>query len=89
MSHPQFNTEEVARRGEEIYEASIRPRVEIERNIGRIISIDIETCDYKIGDDLVVTAGCLHEKRTGAAVWTKRIGYNAVYALGGTVERIK
>ena len=87
MSHSQFTSDEVAQSGEEIYEASIRPRVENEPNIGKIVSIDIETGDYEIGDDPIVTAGRLQSRRAGAAVWTKRIGYNAVYALGGTLTR--
>jgi hypothetical protein len=87
MSHPYLSSDEVARRGEEMYEESIRPSLENEQNIGRIVSIDIETGDYEVGDDPVVTAGRLQEKHRGAAVWTKRIGYNAVYALGGTLTR--
>jgi hypothetical protein len=51
------------------------------------LSIDIETGDYAIGDDPVQTAGRLQAEHPGAAIWTKRIGYDAVYALGGTLTR--
>ena len=82
MEHPRFSSEEIARRGKELYENELRSRVETEVNIGKIIAIDIETGDYEIDDDLVKAAMPLHEKRPGAAVWGGRIGYDAVYAFG-------
>jgi hypothetical protein len=87
MPHPRFSQSEIAARGEALYERHIRDRVETEENIGKILSIDIETGDYAIGDDPMQTAGRLQTEHPGAAIWTKRIGYNAVYALGGTLTR--
>ena len=80
----RFSGEEIARRGEEIYAQSARSWVETEANIGKILSIDIETGDYELGDDLVATSLRLRERHPGAAIWTKRVGYDAVYAIGGT-----
>lgn len=87
MRHPKLSSEETARRGKNIYENRIRPRVEIIDNIGKLISIDVETSEYEIGDDLVVTSSRLQAKHPGAAIWTERIGFNAVYAIGGTLVR--
>jgi hypothetical protein len=88
MSHPRFNSKEVVRRGEELYAQKIRSQVETEANIGKLVSIDIETGDYEIGtDDSLEAPRRLHTKHPGAAVYTKRIGYNAVYTLGGVLER--
>ena len=87
MPHPRINGDEIARRGEEIYERSIRSRIETDENIGKVISIDIETGAYEIGDDPVVTARRLQLRHPDAAIWTRRIGYNAVYASGGTLTR--
>ena len=87
MPHSRFTGEEIARRGEEIYKQSIRANVETEDNIGKIISIDIETGDYEIGDDPVDTGSRLQAKHPDAAIYGKRIGYNAVYSLGGTLTR--
>lgn len=72
-------------RGKQLYEQAIRPRVETRENIGKVISIDVETGDYEIGDDPVVSSRCLHARHPDAATWTERIGYNAVYAVGGTL----
>lgn len=83
MPHPRYSGEEITRQGEALYEQNIRARVETEENIGKIIAIDIETSDYEIGEDVIATGRRLLAKHPGAATWTKRIGYNAVYALGG------
>ena len=87
MGHPRYTGEEIARRGEDLYERRIRAKVENEANIGKIISIDIETGDYEIADDLIVTGDRLLARHPGAALFAARIGYNAVYALGGTLTR--
>lgn len=87
MPHPRFSGEEIARRGEELYESSLRTQVETPDNIGKIISIDIETGDYAIDSDPLVTGRRLQERHPDAAIYGKRIGYNAVYAIGGTLVR--
>jgi hypothetical protein len=87
MPHPRLSSEEIARRGKDLYETVIRARVETTENIGKIISINIETGDYEIGNDLVVTSLKLQTKQPDAALWGERIGFNAVYAVGGTLVR--
>jgi hypothetical protein len=87
MMHPKLSSIEIARRGKSLYERTIRSKVEAVNNIGKLVSIDVETGDYEIGDDLVVTSSRLHAKHPNAAVWTERIGFNAVYAVGGTLLR--
>lgn len=87
MPHPLFDKKEIARRGKALYEERIRPQLDTDVYLGKILSIDIETGDYEIGDDPVDTGRRLHARHPGAAVWTERIGYNAVYALGGTLTR--
>ncbi|MEH2080639.1 MAG: hypothetical protein V7K89_11705 [Nostoc sp.] len=87
MSHPTLSSQEVARCGKELYQKSIRAKVETQENIGKIISINVETGDYKIGDDLVETSLRLRSKQTNAALWGERIGFDAVYAVGGTLLR--
>lgn len=87
MTHSALSREEIARRGKELYEKSIRANVETAENIGKIISINVETGDYEIGDDLVVTSRRLQAKQADAAIWAERIGFNAVYAVGGTLIR--
>lgn len=87
MSQSEFNREVIAQRGTELYETHIRPQVETAENIGKIISIDIDSGDYEIDDDLIVTCRRLQARQSNAVIWTERIGYDAVYAVGGTIVR--
>lgn len=87
MSYPTLDDEEIARRGKEVYETQIRAQVEIAENIGKIISIDIESGDYEINDDLLTSCRRLQMRHDNPILWTERIGFNAVYAVGGTLTR--
>jgi hypothetical protein len=87
MSKPKLNGEEITQRGKELYQNAIRPQVETPENIGKIISINVETGEYEIDDDLLVTSLRLRTKQADAALWTERIGFNAVYAVGGSLVR--
>jgi predicted ATP-dependent Lon-type protease len=87
MSKPKLSDEEITQRGREIYNSSIRSQVETPENIGKIVSINVETGEYEVGDDLLVTSLQLRVKQADAALWTERIGFNAVYAVGGTLFR--
>jgi len=87
MPHPRFSGEEIARTGEEIYDKRLRALVEIPANIGKMISIDIETGDYEIDHDTLVAARRVQSRHPEAALYGKRIGYNAAYALGGSLTR--
>jgi hypothetical protein len=87
MPHPRYKSDKISRIGRELYERSIRAQVEKPENIGKIISIDIETGDYEIGDDPIATADRLLARHPNAAIYGARIGYDAVYALGGTLTR--
>ncbi len=87
MPHPRYSSIEITRRGQELYEKSIRDRVETQENLGKIVSIDIETGDYEIGDDLISTGDRLFARHPEAALYGARIGYNAVYAVGGSLVR--
>lgn len=81
--------EDIGRRGEEIYRRNLGAKIETPENIGRLVSIDLDTEDYAIADSILESADLLRERRPDAVVYTKRIGYNAVYTIGGTLTRIK
>lgn len=87
MPHPRYPGGEISRIGQELYDKKLRAQVETEENIGKIISIDIETGDYAIGDDVIETGMRLLKKRPDAPLYAARIGYDAVYAVGGALSR--
>jgi hypothetical protein len=87
MTHPTLSREEISQRGREIYQQHVRAHVETAENIGKIIAIDLDTGEYEIDKDLLVACHRLQEKQPNAITWAGRIGYDAVYAIGGTLVR--
>jgi hypothetical protein len=87
MGHPRLSNEEIDRRGQELYDTRIREKVEKEGNIGKQIVIDVETGAYEIDEDGLAASDRLLARHPGAALYGLRIGYDAVYALGGTLTR--
>ena len=86
MPHPRLTGEEIVKRGQSLYEREIRPVVEHPHNIGKQIVIDVETGDYEIDDDGLAASRRLLAKHSNAALYGARIGYNAVYSLGGVLK---
>jgi hypothetical protein len=89
MGHARLTPEEVARRGKEIYEREVRPLVDTPGNQGREVVIDVESGDYEVDDDGLSASRRLHARHPDAALYGLRIGFNAVYSLGGTVRPVK
>jgi hypothetical protein len=87
MPHSRLSGEEITQQGKKLYHDRIRVLVETEANIGKLVSINVETGDYEVGEDLISTTRKLQVKQADAAIWTERIGFNAVYAVGGTLTR--
>jgi hypothetical protein len=77
----RLHEREIAKRGQDIYDRLIRRQVETPDNLGQIISIDIETGNYEIDDRL-------QSRFPDAIIWVERIGFNAVYAVGGTLTKV-
>ncbi len=84
-AHP--NRDEVSKLGRELYDRQIRSQVEVAENIGKIVSINVETGEYEIGVDLVETSLRSQAKHPDALLWAEKIGFDAVYAVGGTIVR--
>jgi hypothetical protein len=81
VRQPRYSKEEFAQRGDEIYEAQVRSKVE-EGNHGKIVAIDIETGVYEVADDIVTASEHLLTKVPDAQTWFIRIGHQAVYHFG-------
>ncbi len=78
----------IARRGQDLYNRSIRIQVETRENIGKIIAIDLDTSNYEIDDNLLEAIDRLQAQFPDAIVWAERIGFNAVYAVGGSLTKV-
>ena len=74
--------EEVARLGDEIYERDIRQEVEGDHH-GKIVAIDVDSRDYAIAESVVTAWKRLVTRHPEGNFWFVRVGYPAVYHLGG------
>ena len=79
---PSHSKEEVARLGDEIYERDIRRQVEATHH-GNIVAIDVDSGDYAIAENVVAAWERLVSRHPDGGFWFVRVGYPAVYHLGG------
>jgi hypothetical protein len=86
MHHARLPVEEIDRLGQSLYDGKLRRLVETPDNIGRQIVIDVETGDCEIDDGGLAASRRLLAKRPDAPLYGLRIGYNAVYLLGGVLK---
>ena len=73
---------ETARLGDEIYERDIRSQVEAAHR-GEVVAIDTESGSWAIGDSARAASERLLAEHPDADVWCVRVGYRALYSLGG------
>jgi peptide subunit release factor RF-3 len=76
-----YSKEELAQRGQALYDSSIRQQVEA-GNEGKIIGIDIETGDFEVGETIIVATDRLFKRNPDAQPWGIRIGHRAVFHFG-------
>ena len=74
----ELSKEEIVERGKKIYERDIQPLVEAD-NKGRVVAIDVLTGEFELADNALNSAGQLHARLPGAAIFVTRIGYPAMH----------
>jgi hypothetical protein len=77
----RYSKEELAQRGQELYESGIRQQVEA-GNEGKIVAIDIETGTFEVDENLVPATNRLFDRYPDAQPWVIRIGHRAVDHFG-------
>jgi len=82
MPDAKYSREEVAARGEAIYEQEIRAKVET-NNKGKYLVLDIESGGYEIDEEDLAATKRMMAKFPDAVLYGLRIGYPAAYRLGG------
>jgi hypothetical protein len=81
LRHRRYSKEELARRGQDLYESGIQSQVEAD-NFGKIVAIDIETGAFEVADNVLPATNNLFERYPNAQPWVIRIGHRAVYHFG-------
>ena len=79
---PSRLKEETARLGEEIYERHVRRHVEADHH-GEIVAVDVDSGDYAVAESVVAAWERLISRHPDGGFWFVRVGYPAVYHLGG------
>jgi hypothetical protein len=69
----RYSLEELARRGDEIYEREVLPHLD-PADEGKYALIDIETADYEIDRDEIAASDRLLARHPDAQVWMRQIG---------------
>ena len=78
------SAEEVARLGKEIYERDIRRQVETDHH-GEIVSIDVNSGSWAIGDTVIAATNRLRTQHPDTAdVWSERVGHRALRSFGAS-----
>ena len=72
-TRPRYSKEEFARRGEEIYERDVRPRLGAAQ-ASQFVAIDIETGAYEVDADELAASDRLTARIPNAQIWLRRVG---------------
>jgi hypothetical protein len=78
---PRHSREEFARRGKDILERRVKPRLRPEDD-NQFIAIDIESEDFEIDADDYTAAERLLARKPDAQIWLERAGQPAAYRIG-------
>lgn len=76
-----YSADEIAARGDEIYEKQIRPRIEASHR-GEIVAIDVESGAFEIAKTALAAAERLLAKNPLADIWCVRVGHRALHHVG-------
>ncbi len=79
----RYSKEEIARRGQELYESHVRSHVEASRH-GEIVAIDIETGAFEIAKDSLTASDRLLTHYPDAQIWFVRLGHRSVHRIGSS-----
>jgi hypothetical protein len=78
-----WSVEEIAAKASNMYANGIQQQVETPDNIGKMLTIDVETGEYFIDKSGVEGMMFLKAKRHSARLFTLRICYSAAFGFGG------
>jgi hypothetical protein len=86
IRQPRYSKEEAARRGDEIYEQDVRPKVGAQDH-GKYVAIDIETRQWEMDEDEMVAGDHLRGRIPDAQIWMTRVGYGYTRRFGAAFGR--
>jgi len=78
---PKLEMEEISRRGDEIFERAVQPRLRSEDG-GKFVAIDIKSEEYEIDADDCSAMLRLRDRLRDPEIWLCRAGEKAAYRFG-------
>jgi hypothetical protein len=84
----RYSQEEFARRGDEIYDSDVLPRVG-EQDKGKFVVTDIETRAFEVDRDELAAMDRLRARNPDAQLWLRRIGFSYAFRFGGHRREIR
>jgi hypothetical protein len=81
MAHPRYTSDEIAERGETLYERNIRGALPASAQ-GNFLVLDIETGEYEMDLDELAAVKRARAKHLDGAFYVLRVGHSAAYRLG-------
>jgi hypothetical protein len=82
MPYPGYTTDEVGRRGRELYDKKLRAQVE-PAHTGEFLVLDIVSGEYEIADEDLTASDPLLARKPQAVLYGLRMGSPVTYRLGG------
>lgn len=81
MAHPRYSSDEIAERGQALYEREVQGSLTA-GDVGKFLVLDIETGAYELDTDDLVAVRRARAKRPDGAFYVLRVGHSAAYRLG-------
>lgn len=78
----RFSKEEIASRGDALYEMEIQRRL-LPEDDGSLVAIDIESGDFVVDKNELRAFQRLRNQHPDAQIWLKRVGSRHVHRFGG------
>ena len=82
MPQIPYTNEEIAHRGNQLYQQTIRNQV-LPYHKGKFLVLDIESGDYEVDEDDLSAEEALRLRRPAGILFGLRIGYTSAYTLSG------
>jgi hypothetical protein len=86
MPDTAISPEEIARRGQEIYDKSLRDKLEPEHK-GELLVLNIETGEYEMDKDDRLAFERARNRWPSSVFYFLRVGYRTTYHLGFPIGR--
>ena len=81
MPHARYSSDEIADRGQALYDRTIRDQLDASAR-GKFLALNIDTGEYEIDADERAALKRASAKHPDAALYLLRIGYPTAYRLG-------